>query len=366
MLYGKDITPTEDQLYALQTATNLPNAPSWVTPVGQPYRLLLSDNVPALSNASLSISYQENDVPFGEEEGLTIYYYDKESENWQMLPSTPQPDFNYVVAPVTKPGLYALMSSTAIALAGPGWNVIGYPIQGSREVSEALASIAGEYSAVFGYDGSDEDDPWKLFLLDAPTQTNELRDFVFGQGYLVNMTDTHTKTLLLRGNLVITSSQQVSASAAGGLPMNLLLHPLPAVYYGEIAGTSPTATATTSVVAYVDSTRCAEGKTWASGETLMYLIKVPAATPGHAGCGASGKIVTFRVAGQLMAAKSQWNSSEVQELTLEPVTYYVVQRGDNLTIIAERFGVTVRALAEANQIYNINLIRVGQRLMIPR
>ncbi len=46
-------------------------------------------------------------------------------------------------------------------------------------------------------------------------------------------------------------------------------------------------------------------------------------------------------------------------------TSYIVQRGDTLTKIANRFGVSVLALASANQIGNINRIYVGQRLRIP-
>ena len=44
---------------------------------------------------------------------------------------------------------------------------------------------------------------------------------------------------------------------------------------------------------------------------------------------------------------------------------YVVQRGDTLSSIAYRHGVSVQALAGANNIYNSNLIRSGQRLVIP-
>ncbi len=44
---------------------------------------------------------------------------------------------------------------------------------------------------------------------------------------------------------------------------------------------------------------------------------------------------------------------------------YVVHAGDTLARIAARYGVTVQAIALANGITNINLIRVGQRLVIP-
>lgn len=45
--------------------------------------------------------------------------------------------------------------------------------------------------------------------------------------------------------------------------------------------------------------------------------------------------------------------------------YYVVQWGDNLSRIAARYGTTVWAIAQANGIWNVNYIRVGQVLLIP-
>lgn len=56
-------------------------------------------------------------------------------------------------------------------------------------------------------------------------------------------------------------------------------------------------------------------------------------------------------------------SATVQQAAT-PVSY-VVQRGDTLYSIARRHGVSVQALARANNIYNPSLIRSGQRLVIP-
>lgn len=44
---------------------------------------------------------------------------------------------------------------------------------------------------------------------------------------------------------------------------------------------------------------------------------------------------------------------------------YTVKRGDTLSAIARKYGTTVGALASANGIQNVNLIRVGQVLQIP-
>jgi murein DD-endopeptidase MepM/ murein hydrolase activator NlpD len=53
-----------------------------------------------------------------------------------------------------------------------------------------------------------------------------------------------------------------------------------------------------------------------------------------------------------------------QEPTPEPPVY-VVQSGDTLFRIAERFGTTVEAIVAANDITNPSLIQVGQKLIIP-
>lgn len=44
---------------------------------------------------------------------------------------------------------------------------------------------------------------------------------------------------------------------------------------------------------------------------------------------------------------------------------HTVQRGETLSSIALRYGSTVSRIADANNIKNVNLIRVGQQLKIP-
>jgi LysM repeat protein len=46
-------------------------------------------------------------------------------------------------------------------------------------------------------------------------------------------------------------------------------------------------------------------------------------------------------------------------------TIYIVQRGDTLASIARRYGTTIQAIAQANNIINPNLIYPAQRLVIP-
>jgi len=47
-------------------------------------------------------------------------------------------------------------------------------------------------------------------------------------------------------------------------------------------------------------------------------------------------------------------------------TVYTVQPGDTLSGIAQRFGVPVYALGQANHLYNPNFIFAGMRLLVPR
>jgi len=55
----------------------------------------------------------------------------------------------------------------------------------------------------------------------------------------------------------------------------------------------------------------------------------------------------------------------VQSYTPPQGTTYVVQRGDWLTRIAQRFGVSLFAMLQANPLMNPNLIYPGQVLIIP-
>ena len=56
-------------------------------------------------------------------------------------------------------------------------------------------------------------------------------------------------------------------------------------------------------------------------------------------------------------------------ITREPAepefTAHTVRRGENLTIIANRYGTSIRAIQEANNMGNRTVIRVGQQLLVP-
>jgi hypothetical protein len=83
--------------------------------------------------------------------------------------------------------------STAIDLC-TGWNLIGYASVDARPVTEVLAPIDGQYDLVYGYDGSDTEDPWKTYNPDAPVG-NDLTTMRPWYGYWIHMTDPATLTI---------------------------------------------------------------------------------------------------------------------------------------------------------------------------
>ena len=44
---------------------------------------------------------------------------------------------------------------------------------------------------------------------------------------------------------------------------------------------------------------------------------------------------------------------------------YIIQKGDCLSVIAQRYGTTVKTLCELNNIKNPNLIYAGNKLLVP-
>lgn len=80
-----------------------------------------------------------------------------------------------------------------------GWNLIGMPTEQARPVRNALFSIEGKYTLVFGYNPADTEDPWELYDVNAPAWANDLEMMQPGRGYWVLATEDTTLTLANEG-----------------------------------------------------------------------------------------------------------------------------------------------------------------------
>jgi len=301
LLYA-DFTATEG-FYTLQKATRLPEPLPWATVIGAGYHVLQTPNaVPLTGTASINFRYRRQDVPPGEESFLALYYWT--GSTWTKLPTLRHPDYNEVTAPAQGPGLYALMSSLEIRLPFPGWNLMSYPVQAPRAVTDAMASIAGYYRMVYGYDPGDAADPWKLYapaLSGTATWVNDLHTLRFGQGYWISATQPITWEL--KGATTTMARQSPTLVAP------------PATYYGRLlAGPAFTPTVGMAVVASVAGKPCAQTTTRRVGTWLVYSLNV-GYTEAVGMCGALGQTVTFTVDGQDVAT-APWQNDFPAEVTL--------------------------------------------------
>ena len=72
-----------------------------------------------------------------------------------------------------------------------GWNLVAYPAGSARSVSEALSSISGQYTAVWGHEPG-ATGFWQHYRVDIPAWANTLTQFTPGQSYWVVATEACT------------------------------------------------------------------------------------------------------------------------------------------------------------------------------
>ena len=306
---------------SLEALAVIPDLPEWLTPVGRGYRFVANSQAPR----SIVFNYLQREAPPGYEHALALYFSSDEGRSWQELATELNPEENTATASATESGLYALAASVDLPFYTGGWNLFAYPLPESRPVTEALKSIAGNYTTIFAYDDNDRGDAWSVFDATAPAWVSDLSWLEYGRGYWINIagpvTPTHDQPLVLRMK-VPGAAGEVSASAPAqpGPAAGAGRRTPPAVYYGSIEGAAGVAEGT-RVVALVDGVACGAG-TVAAGDKpgeLRYVLKVFAAEPGvQSDCGLPGKVVVFKL-GEVNIEKPQpWdNSSPIRyDLTL--------------------------------------------------
>jgi hypothetical protein len=304
ILFG-DLDFADGEFVVLQAATFVPSPPPWATVVGQAYRLSASASAPDMGGASISFGYLGSEVPPGEETWLRVHFWNGSS--WEQLPTHLNTYYNNASVPVRGEGLYALMSSIEIPLYGTGWNMFAYPVQATRPVSEALLSVSGYYTTVYGYEVQDAADPWKVYDVTAPEWVNDLHVLEFGRGYWVQVSETIT--LMLKGE----------PDAALAVADNL--QSPPATYYGEVeAGPSFIPVTGVEVSAWIGENLCGRGTTLEASDRIVYSVNVSADGPGEVtGCGALGREVRFRIGLQEMVPSVAWDNNRLWEFSLRPI-----------------------------------------------
>ncbi|RMH75928.1 MAG: hypothetical protein D6681_21925, partial [Calditrichaeota bacterium] len=315
IIYGPGLNFPKGEFYAIQAATVIPDPPLWTYVVGSAYYLSASANAPALENGvSIVFNYLGDDISPVDEQWLKVYFWN--GKDWNPLTTTLNTRYNLAAAPTQGEGLYALMASIESQLVGSTWNPIVYPVQETRPITDALASVDGEFTQVCRYVPVDENNPWNCFNAgDVPAWVNDLTAMKYGAYWLFATQDT---TLYLKPDSANPYTSDVQAGYAASSP------PLPpAIFYGDLLASddfSPIPGMT--VKAWLNGHLCGQGKTFATGNKIVYVVKVLADDgTSAAGCGTSGRTVTFTVTQQstdVWAGQGTWENIQAQELPLVP------------------------------------------------
>jgi hypothetical protein len=315
----------EGEFYTIQTMAGLPDVPPGRTVIGQGYNLITTDGAPEL-DGSISFEYLTGDVRVEgmqedeEADDLKIYFWD--GATWEMLPTTVDAYYNFVSAPGRGAGVYALMSSTEIVLYTEGWNLISYPIRGAQPVTEALRSIEGLYTQVYGFEPDGQSDPWTPYIegdtespwrrydVSLPEWANTLTDLEFGRGYWLNVTEA-TTIHLGEGSTSVQAEMAPSGQVAS-LPTP------PATFFGSVAASEEfVPQAGMPVIARVGDAVCGRTTTQEVDGEIVYVVDVLAASSGSsAACGTAGSQVTFEVGGVTLGTTAAWDNSSSHALPL--------------------------------------------------
>ncbi|MBN2389765.1 MAG: hypothetical protein JXR84_03515 [Anaerolineae bacterium] len=311
ILYLSDvITFAEGQFFTIQTMAGLPDPPPGRTAVGPAYNLVATGfltETPPLTG-SLSIQYLGSDVLAAgvDENDLVIYFWD--GSTWTVLDTVLNTPYNMASAPSQGTGIYALMAGVQTVLSGPGWNLMAYSVRGAQPVTQALLSISGYYTTVYGYEADDPDDPWKVYDVVAPEWVNDLTTLEFNHGYWINVSQTITLYL-----------SNATALMASMLPEDSTLASPPDTFYGLLLGnTTFTPDVDMTVEARIKGTVCGRGITRAWEGQVVYVVDVFANDGVTSNCGNLGDTVMFFVAGQPMVPTAVWDNRQLNEITLKP------------------------------------------------
>jgi hypothetical protein len=197
-------------------------------------------------------------------------------------------------------------------------------VQVTQTVEQALQSIAGKYSMVYWYDGSNRDDPWKVYAANlgawARPWVNDLNELRFGESYWISL--TQVITLQLNGgaaSALMAHDEPEGSVGPSGFDGNV--QSPPATYYGVVqSGFNFTPAPGMPVTAWINGRPCGQGKTLQVNGEIVYTLNVFADGPGGAaGCGVPGRAVMFKVGDRSMSPVVAWDNNQLREVSLSGV-----------------------------------------------
>ena len=119
----------------------------WLVPVGQAYRVELEDTD---QERFISLNYLQRGVPEGYEHTLAAYFLPDGESKWQRINDSKSFVENLIVSDLrNEDGVYAVMATIEMPAMQSGWNLFTYPLPVTRTLTESLASIDGQYAAVY-------------------------------------------------------------------------------------------------------------------------------------------------------------------------------------------------------------------------
>ena len=69
-----------------------------------------------------------------------------------------------------------------------GWNLVGYPLQSTSPITDALASISGSYDLVYAHENTQGNEYWLSYTSGGPESANTLIELTPGAGYWLRAT----------------------------------------------------------------------------------------------------------------------------------------------------------------------------------
>lgn len=353
-LFGNATNVGPGEFYTLQATSQLPNAPLYTTQVGQAYRLTPSAGASSLAGASVGFSYLGRNVDENKEHLLRIYYYDAKTKIWQPLGDTIIDEVHNLASAIVPEGaggagVYALMYSIDVDLAGSGWDTLMYPVQGSRSIDNAFSSIQNQYAFVYHHDRSKDNlhKRWTVYTNKlAPDWVDTLQAMEFGETYYISVTAASDITVQFAD--ASASERGTPAAAVGEINAASIddLKVPPTTFYGMVlSGSAPTATFPQLITAWVGETICGQAPMQYVGNQSVYSVIVAADGSDVQSCGENGATVNFTLGSEqqpwselLQSANisATWDSNNIWNIDLVPADPNADADGDGISNELER------------------------------